>query len=172
MTDQCNKLISRSNKIYHVSSELKYESWLKGSLSSPTETINVTPGWFLDDFNVDIFESKVVIATNAWTDGAIIYNLDGNQQWSSTQNFDKSYKVNAVAINGFEIIELMENYLGSGKAHLRKLDLAGNMIAQVNMTIDYKRMEVTPDFQKALVWNYASTVKIFDLTNMTLLHTY
>ena len=172
MTDQCNKLISRSNKIYHVSSELKYESWLKGSLSSPTETINVSPGWSLDGFHVDDIESKVVIATNAWTNGRTIYNLDGSQQRISTQNYDKPYTVHAVAINGLEIIELVENFGGSGLAHLRKIDFTGNLISQITMSIDYKKMDVTPDFQKALVWNYASVVKIFDLTTMTILHTY
>ena len=128
-SDKCNTLIARSNKIYHVSDELKYESWLKGSLSSPTETINVSPGWTLDGFHVDNIESKVVIATNAWTNGGSIYNLDGSQQWSSTQNYDKSYKVNAAAINGLEIIELVENFGGSGQAHLRKKDFTGSLIS-------------------------------------------
>ena len=172
LTDKCNKLVARSNKIYHVSDELKYESWLKGSLSSPTETINVSPGWSLNGFHVDDIESKVVIATNAWTDGGSIYNLDGSQQWISTQNYDKQYTVHAVAINGLEIIELVENFGGSGLAHLRKIDFTGSLISQITMPIDYKKMDITPDFQKALVWNSAATVKIFDLTTMTLLHTY
>ena len=172
LTDKCNKLVARSNKIYHVSDELKYESWLKGSLSSPTETINVSPGWSLNGFHVDDIESKVVIATNAWTYGGSIYNLDGSQQRISTQSYDKPYTVHAVAVNGLEIIELVENFGGSGLAHLRKIDFTGSLISEITMPFEYKRMDVTPDFQKALVWNSAATVKIFDLTTMTLLHTY
>ena len=40
------------------------------------------------------------------------------------------------------------------------------------MDISFKRMAVTPDFQKACVWNKSAAVNIFDLNTMTLLHTF
>ena len=127
----------------------------------------MTPGNILRDFDVDRTESKTLFVTDATLNGGVIYNLDGAHQRSSTQTYDRTLILRSVAINGLEIIELAQNYTGLGKTLLRKIDLAGSKIAEVKMDVSFKKMEVTPDFQKALVWNSSSVVKIFDLNNMT-----
>ena len=52
------------------------------------------------------------------------------------------------------------------------MDLTGAFISEVTMDISFKRMAVTPDFQKACAWNKSTAINIFDLKTMTLLHTF
>ena len=109
--------------------------------------------------------------TDVTIQGGVIYNLDGAYQRSSTQTYDRTFTLSSVAINGLEIIECSK-LSRVGKNSSSKKGLNGNKIAEAKMDISFKKMDVTPDFQKALVWNSSSVVKIFDLNNMTLLHTF
>lgn len=47
----------------------------------------------------------------------------------------------------------------------------GNLIRSANFPVSFKRMEVTPDFTKALLWSefsQVSIVRLSDLVNLTL----
>ena len=70
-----------------------------------------------------------------------------------------------MASDGINIYVLV---LETGITRLKKLNWAGVMINEATMSTAYRKMSVTHDYSKALVWNNVSQVKIYDLASMTL----
>ena len=97
--NKCKKLIARSAQVYHVSSQSVYQSWPKNSLSTPTDTINVTP-LSTNDIDVDPTQSQVDFVTTTMTSGGVAYNLNGTYHKTTTLFYNQPYPASYVASDG------------------------------------------------------------------------
>ena len=131
--DQCKKIIIRSAQVYHISKQSIYQSWPQNSLSSPTDTINVTP-LTTKDFDVEPSESNVVIATTQTSSGGMIYNLNATYHRTSTQFYNQGVPPFKVATSGSNIFALISE---GGLSKLLKLSMAGVILTEVSMVSGY-----------------------------------
>ena len=162
-SNQCQKLIARSAQLYHVSSSSIYQSWPKGSLATVTDTQNVFPGFTVQDYDVNQIENQVIFGTNTLLNGRILYTLNATYHKSSSTSYNQANVIYQIDLDGSTIIVLYQN---GTLNYVSKMDFLGNIIDSVSIPIGFNRLAVTPNKQKALVWNSTSYVKVLNLVTM------
>ena len=76
--DECKKVIARPMQIYHLSSQGKYESWFRGSFTTPHLQKDVLPGSTIYDFDVDPREGEVHLVTSTSSKTYLVYFINSN----------------------------------------------------------------------------------------------
>ena len=56
-SDECHSIIARNSHVYHTSTKRIYQSWPKGSLNTPTDTLTTLSTGTINAFSVSEAET-------------------------------------------------------------------------------------------------------------------
>ena len=97
-----------------------------------------------------------------------MYTLDASALISSTTTYNQVNPVPAskVVVSGIRVFALVQD-TGSSFTRIQKLDHSGTLFTEVNLPITYKKMALSNNNLKILVWDSVTSIKIISMAGFS-----
>jgi len=146
----CRKILIRDTTVHHLSTINIYKNWNKGNLNVTNALINFnSSGISLNDFDADQPVDKAIFNAYGLFGSSTNYIYSLNQNGTVITNTSQSLSTtpNLVFINRTDVYY----FFGSS---IKKSNTTTTLVLGIwSLVRTYESMAVSPNFQKAMIWD-------------------